>query len=210
MKIKALSLLSAAVLVLALGSTAKADSFTLLDSLNNPEIIFTGSVTASTVTLTIECVEAACQNWYLGDVTLKGFTYTGTPTLGSAPSGYTLIPGGQDNNAVGTGGGCNSTQIGSALCWDAGEVPLTVQLGLNNVLTFTANLPNNDGAGGLLHVQATGYGTSAGTQQGGNKVFAVSNDLTGGSSQVPEPGSLALFGTGALGLAGYLRRKLFA
>jgi PEP-CTERM motif len=43
-----------------------------------------------------------------------------------------------------------------------------------------------------------------------NDGFEEWTAVAGSSPSVPEPGSLALFGTGALGLAGYLRRKIFS
>jgi hypothetical protein len=106
------------LLGLVLSGTARADSFTY-DS-----IVFTGSVTGNTATLTIQCTDAkACGSFYLGDVTLKGFSYMGTPTLASAPNGYDAMGGGQNNSAVGTGGG-NGTNLSSAVCWYT-SMPLT-------------------------------------------------------------------------------------
>src|SRR5438105_1260076 len=174
------------------------------DTITDTNVQFTGTVTATTVTLQIQClVPASCGSWFLGDVTLKGFTFTGSPTLGTAPSGYTVVNGGQNNNAVGNGGGCNSTQAGSAVCWDAPST-LTTQLG-SGVITFTANITG--GTAGTLHVQATAYSNSAGTQKMGGKVLAVSDDLGGGTS-VPEPGTFALIGSGLFAL-GTLRRRGF-
>ena len=76
-------LVGVVLLGLVLSGSARADSFTY-DS-----IVFTGSVTGTTATLTIQCTDAkACGNFYLGDVTLRGFNYSGTSTLVSAPAGY--------------------------------------------------------------------------------------------------------------------------
>lgn len=181
-------------------SSAQADTIT------DNNVQFTATVTATTVTLQIQClVPGTCGSWYLGDVTLKGFTFTGGPTLGSAPSGYAVVNGGQDNNGVGNGGGCNGTQGGMAVCWDAPST-LTTQLG-SGVITFTANITGG-AVNDVLHVQATAYSNSSGDQKGGGKVLAVSDDLGGGTS-VPEPGTLALLGSGAFAL-GALRRRVFS
>ncbi len=76
-------LVGVVLLGLVLSGSARADSFTY-DS-----IVFTDSVTGTTATLTIQCTDAkACGNFYLGDVTLRGFNYSGTSPLVSAPAGY--------------------------------------------------------------------------------------------------------------------------
>lgn len=180
-------------------STAVAHADTMSVTVNNVQ--FTATVTSTTATLTVQCLDpSVCGDWYLGDVTLKGLDFTGDPTLGTAPSGYTVTNGGQNNNAVGSaGGGCNSTQPGQAICWDA-SLPLTTQLG-SGVITFTANITNGS-APGTLAVMATGYNNSDGSQQGGGKVLTVSNDLV----SAPEPGTLLLLGAGLLGLAVFRRR----
>jgi hypothetical protein len=178
---------------------ANADTVTVGD------LTFTATVTGTTATLTIQCTDAACANWFLGDITLKGLSFTGTPMLGPAPSGYTLVNGGQDNKAVGTGGGCKAGNglAGQAVCWDAPST-LTTQLG-NGVITFTADIAG--GTSGTLHVQATGYDNSGGIGTHGGKTFAISNDLTGGGNVgTPEPGSMLLLGLGLAGVP-FLRRK---
>jgi len=195
-KILAIPLVALAILLGA--------SLACADTITDSNVQFTGTVTSTTVTLDIQCLNASiCGSWYLGDVTLKGFTFAGTPTLGTAPSGYSALNGGQNNSAVGNGGGCNSTQPGSAVCWDA-SLPLTTQLG-SGVIEFTANI--TDGVPGTLHVQATAYNNSSGRQKCDGKVLAVSDDLGPGAG-VPEPSTFALLGLGLLALAVFRRRVL--
>jgi len=195
-------LVGVVLLGLFLGGTARADSFTY-DS-----IVFTGSVTGTTATLTIQCTNAkACGAFYLGDVTLKGFNYSGSPTLVSAPAEYFVVGGGQNNSAVGTGGGCNTNDTTGAVCWDA-SMPLTTKLG-TTLYTFSVNISNGT-VSGPLHVQATGYSNANGTRRGGGKGFAVSNDLSSSSvNSAPESGTLTLLTAGllAIGLLGRRARQ---
>jgi hypothetical protein len=196
-------LLGLAVVALALLCLpARADTITV----NNVQ--FTASVTSNLATLQIQCLDTSiCGDWYLGDVTLKGFTFTGTPTLGIAPGGYTLSNGGQNNSAVGNGGGCNLKDLGGALCWNT-TTPLSLHLG-GSLLTFTANIAGGTIGTDGLHVQATAYNNPEGSQLAGGKVLAVSNDLTGGTGgEVPEPGSMALFGAGLMTVGGVLRYRM--
>jgi len=190
-------LVGVVLLGLFLGGTARADSFTY-DS-----IVFTGSVTGTTATLTIQCTNAkACGAFYLGDVTLKGFNYSGSPTLVSAPAGYFAVSGGQSNSAVGTGGGCNSHDTTGAVCWNT-SMPLTTRLG-TTLYTFSVDI-NNGTVSGPLHVQVTGYTNANGTQTHGGKGFAVSNDLSSSSvASAPETGTFTLLTAGllAIGLLG--------
>lgn len=197
-------LISSAVMLalcLASGRAAKADSFTAGD------VFLTGNVTGTTATLTIKCLDSGCNGWYLGDVTLKGFTFTSlTGTGAGTPTGYTAQLGGQNNSAVGTGGGCNGTQPTGAVCWDAQSVPLSFQLVTGTTYTFTANITGGSFTPGSLHVQATAYDNSAGSQQNGGKVFAISDNLL--VVQTPEPSSLGLLATGLIGLAFLSLRRL--
>jgi hypothetical protein len=178
---------------------AKADSFTAGD------VFITGNVAATTATLTLKCLDIGCSGWFLGDVTLKGFTDTSfVGTDAGSQAGFIAKAGGQNNNAVGNGGGCNSTQPTSAVCWDA-NLPLSLQLVTGTTYTFIADITGGSFTPGSLHVQATAYNNADGGQKSGDKVFAISDNLLT-TTTVPEPGTLALLGLGLVGVP-FLRRK---
>jgi len=185
-----------AVLGLISAPASRADTLTLGD------MQFTGTVTSTTVTLTVQCLDAACSGWFLGDVTLKGFTFTGLPTDGAEPAGYSVLNGGQSNNGPGSGGGCDSTQPGKAVCFDV-TLPNNTPLG-NGVWSFTANITNGALTSDPLHVQATAWSNPA--ELDNQKTFATSSDLVGGGTSVPEPASLTLLGLSLFGVP-FLRRK---
>jgi hypothetical protein len=117
------------------------------DTITDTNVQITAFVTSMTVSLQIQCFSASCSSWFFGDERLKGFSLTEAPVFGGAPSGYTLTNGGQNNTAVGSGGGCDATQIG-AVCWDA-SLPLTTQL-RTTPLFFSANITGG-AVNGSLH-----------------------------------------------------------
>jgi len=210
MKVSLVKILILAVVVL-LGTTfAQAGSIT--GSVTDDNVKFTGTVTGSLATLTVECISMACNGWYLGDVTLKGFMFGSGPTPGMFPAGYTVENGGQNDDAVGNGGGCNGAtksgkgQDGKAVCWDA-ALPLTTILEDGTVFTFTAVIDDVSGMG-PLHVQATAYDNSTGSQKKGGKVLAISDDLSGALTETPEPSTFVFLGSGLLVGLGAVRRRL--
>jgi hypothetical protein len=192
-------LVGVVLLGLVLSGTARADRFTY-DS-----IVFTGSVTNTTATVTVQCTDAkACGGFYLGDVSLKGFNYSGTPTLVSAPAGYYAGRGGQNNSAVGMGGGCNSNNTTGAVCWYT-SLPMSTKLG-TTLYTFSVSFSNST-VSGPLHVQATGYNNANGTQTGGGKGFAASNDLFSSPvTFVSEPGTFTLLTAGLFAIVLFGRK----
>ena len=92
--------------------------------------------------------------------------------------------------------------------------PLTATI---NTLTETSSMIGGHmvyGFSGMGTLEAAGYDTTNGsftfsTQDSGPVTFSATT-LTTGTSPVPEPSTLALFGTGAFGVAGMMSRKFRA
>src|SRR5579864_7450613 len=113
------AVLAGSLLLIVLGIASAPAAFASPVSVTVNDVQFTANVSGSSVSLSIVCTNTSvCGGWYLGDVTLKGFTFSSFSGTG-APAGYAISNGGQDNKAVGSGGGCNGTQGGQAICWDA-------------------------------------------------------------------------------------------
>jgi PEP-CTERM motif len=143
-------------------------------------------------------------NGVLGTVS---FT-TGALTSGSAQMGGTFAAGGTftiDGN--GTNGVGNGVLFAGTFSGPVSWTITTLANGTHNymltgVLTGTGSFSNMSG----VTLQLT-INTGKGFYNGSTK---ISGGNTTVSSSVPEPSTLALFGTGTLALAGSLRRRLFA
>ncbi|HEV2349331.1 MAG TPA: PEP-CTERM sorting domain-containing protein [Terriglobia bacterium] len=210
MKNKVFSLLSAAVLVLALGSMAKADSFT---------------DTAGDVWSVSIAPDSGGDAGNVFDVTITvvtANTTAGTPYFLMGVSLVSAKTGGWGNNAtafamdptdtslstgpINPGAGACAGNVTESACWN-----INPGLELNgNTYSWTVDVTMASGTSfSAVHVQALGSPNQGGVVKGDGSHNLLSQDIDG-STPVPEPGSLALFGTGILGMAGFLRRKLLS
>src|SRR5579859_6250815 len=142
-----------------------------------------------------------------GDLGSVGFT-TGALSSGSLQMGGTFAPGGTfEIDGNGTGGLPNGVLFSGTF---SGTVTWT--------LTTLANGTHNYTLTGVVTGMMGGTSVNGVTVQltinTGKGFFNGSTTISGGdtsvAASVPEPSTLALFGTGAFAIAGALRRKILA
>ena len=122
-----------------------------------------------------------------------------------------------DGNVNFTQGNCTTNQLGFSLCDETGSFTATNL----NAGTYWLNLQNAVVNNGDPVYWDENAGPSSGSQNSVGTIPSESFTVLGGSSTTtttttttttgttPEPSSIMLFGSGVLGLAGVLRRKLF-
>jgi hypothetical protein len=219
MKLKFFSLAAAAVLLLGMSSLAKADTWTLA-----PDLTASSNYSASggnfTLTFTITNNSGTDAGIYDFSLNLTGgngsvdvLTASGSGTAGA---GFEFWEDTKQNNGSGTT--CNDTNNSGWLCVDYTGGFDTIASGGSLTWTFTGTYTGDPVdiqhlmAQGCIDVTDTwethGPGASSGNCPfNGAGSYNISLD---GTPQVPEPGSLMLFGTGLLGMAGFVRRKLMS
>jgi hypothetical protein len=105
--------------------------------------------------------------------------------------------------------GCSGNQYGFNVCTESGSFgPVnlaagTYWLNLDNAVVNNGDPVYWDENSGPSSASENSVGTIP------SEAFTVLGATTTGSTSVPEPSSIMLFGSGILGLAGVLRRKLF-
>jgi len=110
-----------------------------------------------------------------------------------------------------TQSGCRANQFGFNVCTETGSLTTPVNLSAG---TYWLNLDNaviNDPGDPFYWDENSGPSSASESEVGTipSEAFTVlgGTSTTTGGTTVPEPGSIMLFGSGILGLAGVLRRK---
>jgi hypothetical protein len=203
MKKNLLAVLAMAGFLVAFTTSARADSVGCATTSNvsgvNASVCF--SVTGDVITITSLSVD--------GSSSIKGISSfdwnTAADYVGPTNSNGTWADSGTDSNQV--DGFDLNPWLGEADGSAFGPPPIN---GVGTYWTLNGD-PGSDFVFHLQYTNSNGTGCSAFVSNTSHDNTGLSAPADGcGSTSVPEPGSLALFGTGILGMAGFLRRKFLA
>lgn len=201
-------ILAVAVLVLGLTLAASANSSVDYGNTGGKVTAINGGTAISLSGSMLTSVSGGpCSSLCSGNLGSVTFT-TGALSGGTLAAGGTFGAGG---TLIVTGNGTNGVPSGvlfegtfTSATWTVNTLP-----GGNDVFSFTGTIEGTGAFAGMPAFTIQGSKIVHGNPfaaGGSGSVKWASGDTTVGA--VPEPGTLSLLGTGVLGIAGVLRRKL--
>jgi hypothetical protein len=204
----ALKTLLIAAALACLPITAAANSVDYANSRGTVTAIDGGTAITLTGSILTTVTGGVCSSMCTGNLGTVTFT-SGTLTSGSLATGGTFGAGGSltimGNGKNGVPSGTLFQGTFTSATWTVTALP-----GGNNVFSFSGTLQGTGSfSGPAFTIQGSKIVHGNPFASGGSgSVRWASGDTTVGA--VPEPGSLALMGTGILGIGGVVRRKLFS
>jgi PEP-CTERM motif-containing protein len=204
----ALKTLLIAAALACLPITAAANSVDYANSSGTVTAINGGTAISLTGSILTTVTGGVCSPMCTGNLGTVTFT-SGMLTSGSLAAGGSFGAGG---SITITGNGMNGVPSGTLFqgTFTSATWTVTALPGGNNVFSFSGTLQGTGSfSGPAFTIQGSKIVHGNPFASGGSgSVRWASGDTTVGA--VPEPGSLALMGTGILGIGGVVRRKLFS
>ncbi len=213
----ALSLAVLALLLTSAAPRASADSVTTI-SITNPNTALSG-LTSPFATVTIDCTTTTtCTVTFTAD-SANGYQLMDSSAADLNVNGSFAVSNYSSTTLPGGGFSSNNATFGGAGQVDGfGNFNLTTNLNDGsgsavNTISFTITATNGNSWADAAAVVTPNNGGSTAAVHVVNCILApcsstVATGYAANGSQVPEPGSLTLFGSGLLSLAALLRRRL--